>query len=135
MTEELKELKEHIRWLEDERRNAVAAEDCLNEIDGRLDEVNDRSRQLLDAYNGIAGAINKNIEKLNELVDRANLHSELLRKLIDVLAPKTPPTPFDTLAEFFASTNSKGRAAKPKPRKPKLSVVSKDGDGSPGGAS
>jgi hypothetical protein len=123
MTDELKELRQHVRWLEDERRDAGAVEKYLGEIDGRLDDIDNDLAKLADAYSGIANALKAIADGLN------------------ALAPKSPPPPpppmGDVLNEFFKTPNGrKERAAKPKPRKPKLSIVSGDGDDrSPGGAS
>jgi hypothetical protein len=91
---DLRELKEHIRWLEDERLDADAVEkrlgqinDDLSGIKSAIDTNGNQLRRLCDAYVGIAGAINRHTEALNRL--------------------KT----------------AKERAAKRKPRKTKLSVV------------
>lgn len=117
MTAELKELRQHVRWLEDERLDAGAVEkhldeidDRLNEIHERLDKTNDGLKTLADAFNGIADALKMIADGLN------------------ALAPKSPPPPpppmGDILNEFFKPTNGrKDRPAKPKPRKTKLSIV------------
>jgi hypothetical protein len=59
----LKELKEHIRWLEDERLDAGAVEKRLEQIDGNLKDINavlrnntDGLKRLLDAFNLLATA-------------------------------------------------------------------------------
>jgi tetrahydromethanopterin S-methyltransferase subunit G len=137
MTNELQELRQHVRWLEDERRDVGAVEkhldeidgdldgiiDRLNEIDGRLDEVNGNLTKLANAYTGIADAIN-------------GYNAGLKEAFSALLHPPPPPPMGDIINEFFKPTNGrKERAAKPKPRKPKLSVVSKDSDDGPGAAS
>jgi hypothetical protein len=112
MTAELKELKQHIRWLEDERRDAGAVERLLDEIDGRLDDIDEDLTNLANAYKGIVDALKGIADGLN------------------ALAPKSPPPPApgDVLDEFFKAPNGrKARAAKPRPRKPKLAIVPKNG--------
>jgi hypothetical protein len=98
MTAELKELRQHIRWLEDERLYDGAVEEHLDEIDGRLDGINDGLATLVNAFNGIADALKGIADGLN------------------ALAPKGPPPPGpgDVLNEFFKAPNGrKERAAKP----------------------
>ena len=123
---ELKELKEHVRWLEDERATLGAVEERIDEIEERLREIkedltdlwsatiknSDELARLVSAFNGIADAVNRN-------ADATNKNADVLKELISVFTPKRPAP---------VSPN----ANKPKPRKPKLSVVQKD-DG-PGAA-
>jgi hypothetical protein len=47
---ELQELRQHVRWLEDERRDAVAVEDHLKEMDDRLNGIDDGLAKLVDSY-------------------------------------------------------------------------------------
>jgi hypothetical protein len=139
MTAELQELRQHIRWLEDQRLYADAVEkhlneidgdldgivDRLNEIDSRLDVVNGNLTKLATAYTGIADAIDGYNAKLKEI---------FLALLHPPPAPPPPPPMGDILDEFFKPPNGrKERTKKPKSRKPKLSIVPRDGD-SPGGA-
>lgn len=125
---EIKELKDHIRWLEDERIDAGAVEE-------RLDGIDEDLKRLAGRFNEIAAAINQNTETLNKLIDGFNRHGEGLKQLVEVLAaPKPQPAMGDVFDAVFKQTPKKP-AAKPKPRKPRFTVVSKDGDGSPGAAS
>ena len=145
---EVKELKEHVRWLKDELSAANTIDGDLENIDGALTEIKSdlgnfietfnhntkETKRLFDAFNGIADAINQHIEVLNKLRDGYNRHTEVLRdhtqvlrELIGALAPKgpAPPSPRD-----LKTTNKlKERAANRKPRKTKHSAASNEGDG------
>jgi hypothetical protein len=87
MTNELKELKQHIQWLEDECRDAVAVEDRLNEIDDRLDGINDGISKLVNAFNGI-------VDNFNRIADG----------LREVLTPKSPPSPSNPACDILDAT-------------------------------
>ena len=131
MSAELQELKKHARWLEDELGNATALDDRLDEINGRLEAISDTLDKHADALVQISGAM---VQISGAMVQQNDLLKEFVHAL--TTAPKSPPPPGpgDILNELFKTTNErKESAAKPKPRKPKLSVVpKKDGDDGPG---
>jgi ABC-type transporter Mla subunit MlaD len=122
---DLKELKEHIRWLEDERLTAGAVEDRLDQIDGVLAD-------FISAFNNNADIIDQNTKALNKLISSFNRHSEGLLKLLAFLASERP-APLSA-NDLKTTDELKERAANPKARKATLSVVPKDGDDSPGAA-
>jgi len=101
MTTELSELRQHVRWLEDERLGAGAVEERMNEIDGRLDGINDGLMNLVDAFNGLLDAINQKTSALKELVE--------------TMKPKSPPPPVAP-GNIKTSNGRKKRAAKPRQR-------------------
>jgi ABC-type nitrate/sulfonate/bicarbonate transport system substrate-binding protein len=126
MTAELKELRQHVRWLEDEVSNATAVDDALDKIEICLEAIND----TLEKH---ANELEQLVDAINRAGDFINRNSDVLQKLVEVLAtPKPQPSMGDAV---FKPSEPKQRAAKPKPRKPKLSVVSKDSDDGPGAAS
>ena len=133
---DLHELKKQIDWLQDELSAA-------SNVDGSLDNIDAELTEIKDDLNRCVMAIDRNTDKLNEVVGAINQFAEAVKKLlVEVLTPKPPPPPSDTLGEFFGKAGAnkpKARAGKTKPRKTKprktrLSVVSKDGDGGPRGA-
>ena len=123
-TGELRELKEHIRWLEDELSTANNIDGNLENIDGALTEIKSDFGTLIDAFNRNAQELKCLFNASNAIADAINRYNETLKKLlIEILTPKTPAP--------FASTNkSKERATTPKRRnKTKLSVVPKKDEG------
>jgi len=103
MTTELSELRQHIRWLEDERLGAGAVEERMNEIDGRLDGINDGLKKLVNAYNDLVTAIDRKTSTLKEL--------------IEIMAPNRPPPPAAP-GNTKTPNGRKGRAAKSGQRQP-----------------
>lgn len=136
---DLYELKKQIDWLQDELSAATNFDGQLEDIDAALSEIKSDLGRFIDAFNSNATKLERLFDAYSTIVDHINQHTEALKKLlVEVLTPKPPPAHSDMLGEFFAkafTNNSKARAAKPKPRKTKLSVVQKDGNDGPGGVS
>ncbi len=131
---DFKELKEHIRWLEDERLDATAVDECLDQIDNRLEAIDGRLDELVNAFNSIASAINQHSDVLNKVVEAVNRHSDGLKELLKALTTPRPPPSTPTLDSVLGMFNEQTARPKLKPREPKLSVVPKNGDDGPGAA-
>jgi hypothetical protein len=120
---DLKELKEHIRWLEDERLDAAA-------VHQRLDEINDRLEAIVGTLDRHATELVRLTDAFNRVADAITRQGDGLIKLLHALT--APPKPRPGMDEFFSAVFQPGEpkqpAAKPTPRKTKLSVVAKDGD-------
>jgi hypothetical protein len=84
--------------------------------------MDDQLIGIIDRLNRIDDDLVKLIDGANRIVDALNRHTEALKELIHALAPKDPP-PSGPVNEFSKTPRRKARAARPKPRKTKLSVV------------
>jgi hypothetical protein len=131
---DLKELERHVCWLEDQVSQATAVGDRLDQIDGRLEAMNEILENYASELGRLADANSRLTDSFNRAADVINRNSDILKQLVEVLAtPRPQPSMGDVFGAVFKATEPKQPAAKTRPRKPKLSVVpTKDGDAGPG---
>jgi hypothetical protein len=134
---DLHELKKQIDWLQDKLSAATNVDGELEDIDRALRDIESDLSRFIEAIDRNTDEIGRLFDAYSTIAVQINQHTEALKKLLVEVLTSKPPAASDMLGEFFAkviTNNFKARAAKPKPRKTKLSVVSKDGNDGPGGA-
>jgi hypothetical protein len=82
MSNEIRELKEHTRWLEDELSGATAVQEDLDDIKGRLECVAEQGK-----------VINELVSKFNEVYMLLNEQTDAINKLINASRPAVSSTP------------------------------------------
>jgi hypothetical protein len=105
MSNEARELKEYIRWLEDGLGG-------LNNIEGRLDNIESQIDEISDRLDTTAKSISDICDVLREQCAVQRHLADYILKLADALAPKSPPEP---MASVF---NEIFPAMAPRPKRP-----------------
>jgi ABC-type transporter Mla subunit MlaD len=120
---DVQELKRHVRWLEDQVLSADAVEEVIAKFDERIgimtetiaantaavDRNNNKLSEVVDAYNATS-------DKLSELVTACNRMTDKLNELV---------TGCNRMADTLASP-AKEESKPPKQPKPSLKVVPPD---------
>jgi uncharacterized coiled-coil DUF342 family protein len=86
MSSEIRELKEHTRWLEDELSAATTAQEDLDDIKGEID-------CLLEWVAEQGKVISELVSKFNEVCKLLNEQTGAINKLINASRPAVPSTP------------------------------------------
>jgi len=117
VSNEVRELKEHICWLEDQLDRSGNIEDQIALVSERLGDIEALSKGVGD----ICGILKEQVDVQRQLRDA-------FLKLVDALTPKSPlppPSPFD-IFDKLAEAEAARRAKRPKRQKFKPKVVKND---------
>jgi methyl-accepting chemotaxis protein len=100
MSNEIRELKEHTRWLEDELSAATAAQEDLDDIKGQIGETDRSIDCLLECVAEQGKVINELVSKFNEVCRLLNEQTDAINKLINASRSAVPITPAASKSAF-----------------------------------
>jgi hypothetical protein len=115
---EARELKEHIRWLEDNAEDIDALRDAIADMDEHV-------AALGDGIRGICELMGQQNNILKEQCDVQRQLRDAFLKLVDVFTPKSPPSSSST-SPFGEMLKEAIRPKHPKRQKFKPTVVKDD---------
>jgi uncharacterized coiled-coil DUF342 family protein len=72
MSNEVRELKDHVQWLEHELGTSDRIEEQLNEIKDDISSAHERLDKICDAFNNVANVINAQSKAINALIEAHN---------------------------------------------------------------
>jgi methyl-accepting chemotaxis protein len=93
MSSEIREIKEHTRWLEDELSAATAVQEDLDDIKGQIGKTDRSIDCLLECVAEQGKVINELVSKFNEVCRLLNEQTDAINKLINASRPAVPSTP------------------------------------------
>jgi hypothetical protein len=132
MNEVVQELKRHIRLLEDRAEWDDGIGGTLDDINSKLDTLDQTTSRLVDVINSQSAMINRMIDVINNHSDGLKAVRDVLNQIIAAInkpAAPPPPSPFNEIfGEAFRKTKSK-----PPPKRPsaKLKLVKKSTNAPP----
>lgn len=129
MSNEVRELKQHINWLQDQLEDHASIDD-LTQISDLLGDTNESVDALWKSVEGLCDIQRQFCDAQRQFCETQVLLLDAFRKLLDVLTPKNPPAPPPSI--FDEVFNDLPKRAKRQKFKPK--VVKNDQPDEPGAA-